>query len=186
MKCLMIHAEGLPGTEEFRKRVELIAEQRQLLETPDLVAPIAAALTQRLREELNRLNQEYESRHKEGMDRLRNDLHWKELSPEQRHGLLSDQNLHAAARPDVKVQNPEQVISTLVRTSLARFSDQVAAISSRFNSVSDSAAKLCEPEAQFIHLPRRTLKTEEDIDSWIEEVKETCKMALESGPIVIQ
>ena len=186
MKCLMIHAEGLPGTEEFRKRVELIAEQRQLLETPDLVAPIAAALTQRLREELNRLNQEYESRHKEGMDRLRNDLHWKELSPEQRHGLLSDQNLHAAARPDVKVQNPEQVISTLVRTSLARFSDQVAAISSRFNSVSDSAAKLCEPEAQFIHLPRRTLKTEEDIDSWIEEVKETCKTALESGPIVIQ
>ena len=186
MKRLIAHAEGLPGTEEFRKRVELIAEQRQLLETPDLVAPIAAALTQRLREELNRLNQEYESRHKEGMDRLRNDPHWKQLSPEQRHDLLSAQNLHEAARPDVKVQNPEQVLSTLVRTSLARFSDQVAAISSRFNSVSDSAAKLCEPEAQFIHLPRRTLKTEAALDTWIEEVKKTCKAALEAGPIVIQ
>ena len=62
----------------------------------------------------------------------------------------------------------------------------MAAISSRFHSISDAAAKLCEPEAQFIHLPRRTLKTEAEIDSWLEEVKKTCKAALQEGPIVIQ
>jgi len=186
LKRLMGHAEGLPGAEELRKRIELIEEQRQLLETPDPVAPIAAALTQSLREELNRLNQEYESRHKDGMDRLRNDPHWKQLSPEKRHELLSAQNLHEAARPEVKVQSMEQVLATLSRISLARFSDQVAAMSSRFNSVSDSAAKLCEPQAQFIQLPRRTLKTEAEIDTWIEEVKKKCKVALQEGPIVIQ
>lgn len=186
LKGLLTHAGTLPGTEELGKRVELIAEQRQLLDTPDPVAPIVATLTQQLREELNRLSGEYEARHREGMDRLRADSHWKELSPEKRHELLSAQNLHEAARPEVKVQSMEQVLVTLARTPLGRFSDQIAALGSRFDSVSDAAAKMCEPEAQFIHLPRRTLKTEAEIDTWIEEVKKTCKAALEAGPIVIQ
>lgn len=186
LKGLLTHAGTLPGMEELGKRVELIAEQRQLLDTPDPVDPIVAALTQRLREELNRLSGEYDARHREGMDRLRNDPHWKQLSPEKRHELLSAHNLQEAARPEVKVQSTEQVLSTLNRISLERFSDQVAAISSRFDSVADAAAKLCEPEAQFIHLPRRTLKTEAEIDTWIEEVKKTCKAALQEGPIVIQ
>ena len=186
MKRLLTHAEGLPGTEEFKKRVEFIQDQRQLLETPDPVAPIVADLTQRLREELNRLSGEYDACHREGMDRLRIDFHWKELSPEKQHELLSAEMLHEAVRPEIKVQSTEQVLSTLNRISLERFSDRVSAISSRFDRVSDSAAKLCEPEAQFIHLPRRTLKTEAEIDTWIEEVKKTCKLALEAGPIVIQ
>ena len=186
LKKLLTHAKTLSGMDEVGKSVDLIREQRQLLDTPDPVAPIVADLTQRLREGLNRLSGEYEARHKEGMDRLRSDPHWKELSPEKRHELLSAQNLQEAARPEVKVQSAEQVLSTLNRISLERFSDQVAAISSRFNSVSDAAAKMCEPEAQFIHLPRRTLKTEAEIDSWLEEVKKTCKAALQDGPIVIQ
>ena len=186
LKKLLTHARSLPGMEEVGKSVALIQEQRQLLDTPDPVAPIVATLTQRLREELNRLIGEYEARHKEGMDRLRSDPHWKQLTPEKRHELLSAQNLHEAARPEVNVQSTEQILSTLNRISLEGFSNQVAAISSRFHSISDAAAKLCEPEAQFIHLPRRTLKTEAEIDSWLEEVKKTCKAALQEGPIVIQ
>ena len=186
MKRLMTHAEGLPGTEEFKKRVELIGEQRQLLDIPDPVTPIVADLTQRLREELNRLSGEYDARHREGMDRLLSDPHWKKLSPEKRHELLFSQMLHEAARPDVKVQSTDQVLTTLARTSLDHFSAQVAALGSRFDTVADVAAKMCEPETQFIHLPRCTLKTEAEIDSWLEEVKKTCKAALEAGPIVIQ
>jgi hypothetical protein len=43
-----------------------------------------------------------------------------------------------------------------------------------------------EPQAQFIQVPRRTLKTEAEIDTWLEEVKRQLKDALQDGPIIIR
>jgi hypothetical protein len=62
----------------------------------------------------------------------------------------------------------------------------VAALPSRFDNVAVAAAELCEPEIQFVSVPRRTLKTEADIDAWAEEVKDQLKTALEKGPISVQ
>ncbi len=47
------------------------------------------------------------------------------------------------------------------------------------------AAELMEPEAQFVQLPSRTLKTPDDIDAWLDEVRRRLEQALEHGPIVI-
>ena len=66
------------------------------------------------------------------------------------------------------------------------FSDRVAALPSRFDQIIAKAAEIIEPEAQFIKLPSRTVKTEEDIDEWVAEVQEKLKLALKKGPIVIQ
>jgi hypothetical protein len=52
--------------------------------------------------------------------------------------------------------------------------------------VAVSAAELCEPEIQFVSVPRRTLKTEADIDAWAEEVKDQLKNALVKGPISVK
>jgi len=35
-------------------------------------------------------------------------------------------------------------------------------------------------------VPRRTLKTENEIDAWVEDLKQQLKDALQQGPIVIQ
>jgi hypothetical protein len=56
----------------------------------------------------------------------------------------------------------------------------------RFNNVATEAAELLEPEAQFIQVPRRTLKTEEDVDAWVDDVRGQLKIALGKGPIVIR
>ena len=61
-----------------------IEQQRQLLEEPDLVAPLIANLTQLLRDELNKLDSEYDTCHKKGMQRLAVDSNWR-LEPEQRN-----------------------------------------------------------------------------------------------------
>jgi hypothetical protein len=59
-------------------------------------------------------------------------------------------------------------------------------MSSRFDKVAANAAKLLEPATQFIQVPRSMLKTEEEIDRWVEDVKQQLKDALKQGPIVIQ
>ena len=186
LKRLMAHAAPLPDAEIIRAQVQHLEQQRQLLEEPDPIAPLVANLTQLLRDELNRLDKEYQTRHENGMEQLRDDANWQQLEPEQRYQLMSAQHLHEAARPKVEVQSTADVLATLDSVSLSMFADRVAAMPARFNNAAASAAELLEPEAQFIQVPRRTLKTEEDIDAWLEDVRGQLKIALDKGPIVIQ
>lgn len=183
--CLMAHAANLSSAETLQAQVETIKQQRLLIEEPDPVAPLLASLTQLLREELNRLQNDYSARHEEGMKRLSGDANWQQLTPEQRHQLLSEQSLHDAARPKVEVQSASDVLTTLDRCNLSMFADRVAAMPARFDNVVREAAELCEPQTQFIQIPRRMLKTDEDISAWLEEVEQRLKTALENGPIMI-
>ncbi|HBI14530.1 MAG TPA: BREX system P-loop protein BrxC [Desulfobulbaceae bacterium] len=186
LKRLMAHASGLRDAEVILAQVKTIEQQRQLLEDPDLVAPLIANLTQLLRDELNRLDDEYEFRHEQGLKRLAEDSSWQQLEPEQRYQLMSAQFLHESARPKVEVQSTSDVLTTLDKCALSMFADRVAAMPARFDSVASSAAELCVPQAQFIQVPRRTLKTNEEIDAWVIEVKQQLKAALQNGPIVIR
>lgn len=83
------------------------------------------------------------------------------------------------------MQSTNDVLTTLDRCKLPMFADRVAALPARFDSVAREAAELCEPKAQFIQLPQRTLKTDEDISDWLAEVAKRLKTALQNGPIVI-
>jgi len=167
-------------------QVKTIEQQRQLLEEPDLIAPLVANLTQMLREELNRVDTEYRDSYNQGMEQLENDANWQQLEPEQRDRLLGDQRLTLADQPKIKLGSADEVLQTLEQVNLSTFADRVAAMPGRFNNVAANAAKLLEPETQFIQVPRPPLKTEEDIDAWAEDVKKQLKDALQKGPIVIQ
>ncbi|TVT30739.1 BREX system P-loop protein BrxC [Marinobacter vinifirmus] len=186
LKRLVNHASALADAEVYRAQVDTIEQQRQLLEEPDPINPLITCLTQSLREALNTLNQDYQARHEQGMKRLEADGNWKQLEPEQRNQLLSEQKLTLADQPKVAVQSTEEVLNTLDQCSLGMFADRVAALPSRFDNVAVSAAELCEPEIQFVSVPRRTLKTEADVDAWAEEVKDQLKTALEKGPISVK
>ncbi len=186
LKRLMAHASELQDADVILAQVNTIEQQRQLLEDPDLVAPLIANLTQLLRDALNKLDVDYTARHKSGIKRLGDDSNWQQLEPEQRYQLMSTQFLHDAARPKVAVQATSDVLTTLDNCALSMFSDRVAAMPARFDQVAQAAAELCEPEAQFVQVPRRTLKTDAEIDAWLEDVKQQLKAALEQGPVVIR
>jgi hypothetical protein len=85
-----------------------------------------------------------------------------------------------------RVQSTSDVRTTLDNCALSMFADRVAAMSSRFDNVASGAAEQCEPQVQFIQVPRRTLKTDGEIDAWVDEVKQQLKAALQNGPIVIR
>ena len=120
------------------------------------------------------------------MARLDADTHWRQLEPEQRNSLLATQKLTLADAPKVRVANTDEVLATLDRLSLASFADRVAAMPARFEQVAQAAAELSEPQAQFVQVPRRTLKTDTEIDAWLAEVKQQLQAALAQGPVVIR
>jgi hypothetical protein len=192
LERLLAHARDLQeenGSQTLtiiRTQVQAIETGRQLLDDPDLVAPLAANLTQLLRDELNRLDGVYAARHAQGMARLAADANWQGIEPEQQTLLLSVNQLHETARPRVKVQSTGDVLATLDALSLATFADRVAALPARLDTVAARAAALLEPEAQFVQLPRRTLKSAVEIDTWAAEVVDQLKSALAKGPVIIR
>ncbi len=185
LKGLTGHAKGIQDAEVLLAQVANIEKQRQLLEDPDLLSPLVANLTQLLREDLNRLNNEYQTKHAAGMARLKNDANWQQLDPEQKNSLLSKQKLTLADAPEIKLASTDEVVLTLNRITLSALNDRVAAMPSRFDAVLVGAAELMEPEAQFVKLPNRTIKTDQDVDTWLDDAKAEIKKALKNGPVII-
>ncbi|MDD4962947.1 MAG: BREX system P-loop protein BrxC [Gallionella sp.] len=183
---LMRQANGLSDADVLVAQVKHIEQQRQLLEEPDPIAPLINSFTQLLREELNHLQADYQSRHQKGMARLDADTNWQQLEPEQRNSLLATQKLTLSDVPKVQVANTEEVLLTVERLSLSSFVDRVAAIDSRFDAVLVASAELMEPQAQFVSVPKRTLKTVEDIENWTSGVRQQLEEALKHGPVVIR
>ena len=186
LQRLATHAAVLQDVDAIHAQITTIEQQRQLLQDPDPIAPLAASLTQLLREELNRLSNEYASRREQGMQRLGNDDNWRQLEQEQRNQLLSEQQLAESAGPEIDVKSTSDILTTLDRCNVPLFRAIVAALPGRFDAVSVRAAKLCEPEIQFVSVPRRTMKSAEEIDAWAEEAKSQLKSALSKGPVSIR
>lgn len=182
---LAVHAADLAEAGVILTQVETIEEQRQLLEEPDPVPPLLASLTQLLRTELNDIKAEYDANWEAGQARLDEDPNWQQIEPEQRYQLRAEQHLVEANQPVIHVEDTSAILHTLDRLPLGTFRDRVAAMPGRFDAVALGAARLLEPEIQDVALPSRTLKTEEDIDAWLEEVGELLKTRIQNGPVIV-
>lgn len=186
LKNLLLKADKIADLEIIYAQVQQIEQQRLLLSDPNPIEPLVDSIAQKLREALKDLEKEYLSRYNLGISRLKPDANWIKLENEHQQSLLAQHNLTEANHPKVNVQSTEEILNTLEQISIAMFSDKVAALSSRFDQIIAKAAEIIEPQAQFIKLPSRTVRTEKDIDEWVAEVREKLKSALKDGPLVIQ
>jgi hypothetical protein len=185
LKRLIVHTKGIKDAEVLASQVKQIEEKRLLLEEQNLIESLLSNVTQILRDELNRLDKEYRLNHDKGMSRLKEDTNWQQLSPEQRNELLAEQKLTLSDAPTIKLASTDEVLATLERMSLSALADRVAAMSSRFDAVLVAAAELMEPEAQFVKLPSRTIKTDQEIEAWLNDARNTIENALKNGPVII-
>lgn len=185
LKRLIGHIKGIKDADVLVSQVTHIEEKRLLLEEQDLIEPLLANTTQLLRDELNFLDKDYKANHDKGLSRLKEDVNWQKLDPEQRNTLLAEQKLTLADAPTIKVAGTDEVLATLEKMPLSAIADRVAAMSSRFDAVLVAAAELMEPEAQFVKLPSRTIKTEQEIETWLDDVRAKIQEALKDGPVII-
>jgi len=186
LQRLLGHAEELPAAESYRAQADKIQAHRLLLNDPDLVEPALSGMTQVLRDALNGKDAAYKAGHEKGMKRLRDDANWRQLTPDQRNELLAEQKLTEKDRPDIQVKSTEDILRTLNAHSLNGLADRIAALPGRFDQVLQAAAELLEPEIRFVAVPRRTLKTGEDVDDWVAEVRGKLMAALAEGPVAVK
>ncbi len=180
---LLSHARGLPVYGEVEREVEAISRQCALLATPDPVPALCERLTTGLRAEIVKLHGECVAMHQRESAGLAALDSWKKLATEQRDAIVRQ----AAIEPLVALSlgTEEALRASLLARSLESWRSHRDALPARFQTAALLAAKLLEPNAVRVALPAATIRTPEDLDRWLAEVRTLIGVKLTDGPVVI-
>jgi hypothetical protein len=181
---LLRYADDIKESQATSQQAKAIEDHRLLLAEPDLIIPLIKPLEDALRKEIMHYDQRYISEFTHQTQLLENDSSWQELPKDirsdirEKFGIIPMEEISAGTR--------EELIRELNQHPIQSWNDRIDALAGRFARVREMAAKELEPKTQIVNIPRRTIRTKEDIEAWLQEVKERLKAALKKGPIVIQ
>lgn len=181
---LLRHAGEMKAAQEARQQAEAIKHQRLLLADPDPIQPLVKSLEGALRKEMISQQKLYADELSKEKQQLEADYSWKELPKDEHEQMLVNCGITDA--PEITVGTHNELVNALKQYPINSWSDRIDALSGRFSRARELAAKSLEPKTQIVDLPHRTFKTEDDIDVWVQEVKEQIKTALGKGPVVIR
>jgi hypothetical protein len=177
-----------PDTSDFdtyNTEIEAIRTDRMLLHEPDPIQPILNELTAKLNSVLNSKKEQYNAIYDVQMAHLQSNEYFKKLTPEEKHSILVKHQL--LAKPDIKTLESAALLNLLNKTSLYAWDTKIAALSGQFQSALEDAVLLSTPEAKTYNLPRKTITSQAEIDSYIAVLKQELESLLkESGSIILK
>jgi hypothetical protein len=181
---LLRYTDDINESEATKEQAKAIEDHRLLLSEPDLIIPLIKPLEDALRKEITQYNQRYTSEFTYQTQMLEKDSSWKGLPENIRSDIKEKCSIEPMA--EICIGTREELIHELNQRPLPSWNDRIDALVRRFARAREMAAKELEPKTQIVNVPRRTIKTKDDIETWIDEVKEELETALKKGPIVIQ
>jgi hypothetical protein len=178
------YARDLSGAEEQSEKITAIREQRSLLQPTDPVSSIRVALAGILREEITKLYAGYEDAYKNAMAELSaNDL-WNRLSQSNQGEIINDVGFVPPVRPDVSTD--ESLATQLEMKPLSGIRTEIAALPARVTEAIERAAKLLEPKVRTVAVEKTTLRSEDDVNAWVERQRVSLIEAVKEGPVLIK
>jgi hypothetical protein len=86
------------------------------------------------------------------------------------------------AAPDLATA--EKIVESLTACGIGQWRDSALALPARVDAALQDAAVEIEPKTQSIAIPRRTLRSEADLDAWLAEVRTVIAPSLAHGPVL--
>jgi len=117
------------------------------------------------------------------MAALEDNDNWNTISSVQQEEILFTEEI--ADIPDLSIGDDSKLVQSLEETSITNWKTKIDALPKQFSNAALSAARLLEPETQTVKLTSGTLKTEDDIRSWVENIEKDLLNKIKYGPIVI-
>jgi len=179
------HANGDAGMEQLKLEIDAIRENRLLLQEPDPIQPKLIALSERLKEALNKLKESYIGLYDTKMAELQANIYFGKLTPEQKHSILFKHQL--LAKPEIKPLDANALLNQLQKANLYAWDTKIAALPGQFQSALEDAIQLSAPQAKTFSLPRKTITNQADIETYITELKTELENLLkESSSIILK
>ena len=180
---LLNHLDALPEAGEIRKQADAVKSERQLLNVSDPVPDIRKAAVDALRAAVTTAYAEYESSHSEQMAALTSSETWKKLTADQQKAILTDEGI--GVMPGLTLGSEADLIRTLEQTPLTAWRTRTDALPQQFARAMVAAARMLEPKTQRVHLTSGTLKTGDQVKSWLADTEKEILAKLKDGPVVI-
>lgn len=183
LQKFMSHAAGLPVLEGVREQVQTIVAERMLLSAADYVPTLNSQLLDALRSALIAEQSSYRTLYDTHLNRIKQSEIGKKLPDEQLASLLAQHGV--LETPAINVGSDKELLSSLDQRPLSAWKMLCDALPQKFERVLTDAVKLLEPQAVRVTLPSRTLRTPEEVNAWIEDVRAMLAEQLKNGPIII-
>jgi len=100
--------------------------------------------------------------------------------------VLNAHQLRLDQQPKADLSTTETLLSSLQNVSMASLQDRMAALPHRFESSRGDAVKKSEPKAKWVTIAKPQLNSQEELESWILDVKKDVEKALDEGPVLIR
>lgn len=186
LQRLYEHARSLPVAADVGPQIEALRENRSLLADPDPVPPLLGKLAQALREALQGARSKYAARYEQKRRELEEHEAWKRLSPDAQAEILSRSSLSGV--PEIAVGTEKELLESLEEISLEAWATRTDALPERFKRALAEAQRQSEPKAMMVELPPppETLRSEEELRAWLEEVERKLREAIKKGPVIIR
>jgi hypothetical protein len=180
---LLRFADALAFATEPKEQAEAIRSGRRLLDEPDPIAPITAALCDGLRQELTAAHERYRQAFEAGQAQLAADPQWGRLDEEKRAEILRSVGLTLAPAP--VVGSEDELLASLREATIPEWDDRAAAIPAKVGQARERAAKELEPKAQRFTPPSAHLASADDVDRYVTDLKDELLRRIGEGPVII-
>src|SRR5207237_97433 len=108
---------------------------------------------------------------------------WKTLKADDQKRILAEEGIDGFAT--LGVGSEAELIRTLEQTALPAWRTRTDALPQQFIRADVAASKLLEPKTQRVHLTSGTLKTEQEVKTWLAGTEKNLLAKLKTGPVVI-
>lgn len=183
---LLRHTDDLPDAADasrLREQTTAMEQQRNLLDEPDPVPPLLSETTDLLRDALNEAHERYAEAFDAEMGKLETSESWQTLGEEQRAQILSANSLRK--RPKPSLESGAAVLDALNATALSEWESLAFSLPERAARALQEAARKLEPAAVRVRVSGANLKTEEEVDEYLRELRATIMAHVEEGRPVI-
>jgi len=183
LQRLLKHAETLSVAVQVESQVTAIQAGRALLDDPDPATPLIGQLTDALRAALQDDHDRLQETHGREMARLEATQEWQAIGESDRQALLVSNGLSAV--PDIQVGTEQALLNTLDAIPLNTWEDTIAALPARVEQARMQAARMLEPKAVYIKTKPATLKSPEEADAYLQDLREDIIHHINAGHPVI-
>jgi hypothetical protein len=183
LQRLLTHAAGLPVATEVTPQVVAIRTQRSLLAEPDPVAPLLRTLATAMRNALQEQRRKLVEAQQRELSGLQATEEWLRIPGDARQRILRENSLGPV--PELKVGTDEDLLKELDAAPLADWNEKALALPGRVAKAREEAVKLLTPQAVRVSVPSATLKTPQEVDTYLATLREAILAHVNAGKPVI-
>jgi hypothetical protein len=178
------HARDLPDARPHLEQLNAVQEERLLLAKSDPVAPLRVAVAQCLREAVNKAHDALTQACRQALAMLAENEVWTKVPPDDRAAIRQSVGLVAPVKPSLA--SDEALLAHLEARPLSAVQTEMDAVPGRLQQAIEQAARRIEPKIQPFSLERATLRSEADVNAWLDRTRARLIEAVRQGPVLVK